>query len=620
MASAVNLKLCFFCVSQHASCWKSLWVFFHILLHLTSKTLAGTTKFWFGRTLWKQIPKLSWLQTRELCYILRMHRNISMQNFFRNGYSILTRLQVWTYGDKPKGDARMLRMFLFVCIVFGIHFRREIASAMNLKRVKKSRGWRWGMSFLQSVLVAQVYFKRHMFIKTVFTGEPSQPYTVVSIVSERYRCCSMHYAQVQWTLAHALPSHLSCPALTMCMFLPENINTQHPNGLYLPWIFLKNFDDLIRCKSEMLQYASLSYFDTSPRMVGWCVFYSHRLLPCFLWPSCCAAFCWSLWSQDLASQQGCRHNFWYMWKPSECKTPKTEYIYPMTKIIDSRKATNLGSTGFILAYLWLLSRLWLCSTSVELPARPVFQAARKLMETEKLGRWVRSGEMLNARNYNPCPQASRSTNHTTTWHNLRKNSQKFSFSASQCPTSSATGSLSRREGKRDSIDTRSWFLLDFQWFFAIFFTTSPCWSQPMPNRRSKRSQTCEILWTDLQSFASSAMRSWFRVAFYISMESSMSRCKWAGRQQWHDTISTYAVVICRPRFGKKHQFCNFGDVHGIFCAQVAGQQQGDLTLSLSEVLCSTQKTSQKDQDTRRLVAATAGYISVLYHGRASGMH
>ena len=102
----------------------------------------------------------------------------------------------------------------------------------------------------------------------------------------------------------------------------------------------------------------------------------------------------------------------------------------------------------------------------------------------------------------------------------------------------------------------------------------------------------------------------------------MSRCKWAGRQQSHDTISGYAVGIgiCCPRFGKKLQFCNFGDVLGIFCAQVAGQQQGDLTLCLSEVLGSTQKKSQKDQDTRRLVAATAGYISVLYHGRASGMH
>lgn len=71
---------------------------------------------------------------------------------------------------------------------------------------------------------------------------------------------------------------------------------------------------------------------------------------------------------------------------------------------------------------------------------------------------------------------------------------------------------------------------------------------------------------------------------------------------------------------KKKQFCNFADVRGIFCSQVAGQQQGDLTLCLSEVLGSTEKPSQKDQDTRRLVAATAGYISVLYHGRASGMH
>ena len=92
----------------------------------------------------------------------------------------------------------------------------------------------------------------------------------------------------------------------------------------------------------------------------------------------------------------------------------------------------------------------------------------------------------------------------------------------------------------------------------------------------------------------------------------MSRCKWAGRQQSHDTISAYAVVISYP-FAISLMFMAYS-------AQVAGQQQGDLTLCLSEVLGSTQKTSQKDQDTRRLVAATAGYISVLYHGRASGMH
>ena len=63
-------------------------------------------------------------------------------------------------------------------------------------------------------------------------------------------------------------------------------------------------------------------------------------------------------------------------------------------------------------------------------------------------------------------------------------------------------------------------------------------------------------------------------------------------------------------YGKQHFALQEGRT-----TTVAGQQQGDLTLCLSEVLGSTQKTSQKDQDTRRLVAATAGYISVLYHGR-----
>ena len=66
-------------------------------------------------------------------------------------------------------------------------------------------------------------------------------------------------------------------------------------------------------------------------MVGWCVFYLHRLLRCFLWLSFCAASCWSLWNQDLASWLGCRHSvfyakeFWYMWTPSECKTTRTYY-------------------------------------------------------------------------------------------------------------------------------------------------------------------------------------------------------------------------------------------------------------------------------------------------------
>ena len=63
-------------------------------------------------------------------------------------------------------------------------------------------------------------------------------------------------------------------------------------------------------------------------------------------------------------------------------------------------------------------------------------------------------------------------------------------------------------------------------------------------------------------------------------------------------------------YGKQHFALQEGRT-----TTVTGQQQGDLTLSLSEVLGSTQKASQKDQDARRLVAATAGYISVLYHGR-----
>jgi len=63
-------------------------------------------------------------------------------------------------------------------------------------------------------------------------------------------------------------------------------------------------------------------------------------------------------------------------------------------------------------------------------------------------------------------------------------------------------------------------------------------------------------------------------------------------------------------YGKQHVALQVGRT-----TTVSGQQQGDLTLCLSEVLGSTQKASQKDQDTRRLVAATAGYISVLYHGR-----
>ena len=49
-----------------------------------------------------------------------------------------------------------------------------------------------------------------------------------------------------------------------------------------------------------------------------------------------------------------------------------------------------------------VTRLWLCSTSVELPARQVFQVAKKLIKTMKLGRWMRSGEMLNVKKYHPC--------------------------------------------------------------------------------------------------------------------------------------------------------------------------------------------------------------------------
>jgi len=78
-------------------------------------------------------------------------------------------------------------------------------------------------------------------------------------------------------------------------------------------------------------------------------------------------------------------------------------------------------------------------------------------------------------------------------------------------------------------------------------------------------------------------------------------------------VICYAIVIpccLLYLYGKQHVALQVGRT-----TTVAGQQQGDLTLSLSEVLGSTQKTSQKDQDIRRLVAATAGYISVLYHGR-----
>ena len=78
-------------------------------------------------------------------------------------------------------------------------------------------------------------------------------------------------------------------------------------------------------------------------------------------------------------------------------------------------------------------------------------------------------------------------------------------------------------------------------------------------------------------------------------------------------VMCYAIVIpccLLYLYGKQHVALQVGRT-----TTVAGQQQGDLTLCLSEVLGSTQKTSQKDQDTRRLVAATAGYISVLYHGR-----
>lgn len=53
---------------------------------------------------------------------------------------------------------------------------------------------------------------------------------------------------------HTTPSYLSSPALTMCMFLPENLSTQHPNSIYFSvCIFLKHFDSLICCRSDMLQ-------------------------------------------------------------------------------------------------------------------------------------------------------------------------------------------------------------------------------------------------------------------------------------------------------------------------------------------------------------------------------
>ena len=59
---------------------------------------------------------------------------------------------------------------------------------------------------------------------------------------------------------------------------------------------------------EFLQNAPLSLSYIRPRMGGWCVLCSRCLLLCFLWLSCFPAFCWSLWSQDSASLQGCRHN------------------------------------------------------------------------------------------------------------------------------------------------------------------------------------------------------------------------------------------------------------------------------------------------------------------------
>ena len=48
-----------------------------------------------------------------------------------------------------------------------------------------------------------------------------------------------------------------------------------------------------------------------PLHQGWCDGSLHFCISCtcgFLWPSCCAACCWSSWSPDPASMLGCRHS------------------------------------------------------------------------------------------------------------------------------------------------------------------------------------------------------------------------------------------------------------------------------------------------------------------------
>ena len=179
-------------------------------------------------------------------------------------------------------------------------------------------------------------------------------------------------------------------------------------------------------------------------MVGWCVFYLHRLLRCFLWLSFCAASCWSLWNQDLASWLGCRHSvfyakeFWYMWKPSECKTTRTYYSqWQKSQIPGGQQAlevlwsdTNwLGSDSAL--HRWSLQHV----QSFKLPGS--WWRRRNLAdEWDRVGCWALEPLFFQ--------QTGRSTNRTTTCHTLRQSSRATLFSASQCPTSSATGSRSRR--------------------------------------------------------------------------------------------------------------------------------------------------------------------------------
>ena len=304
---------------------------------------------------------------------------------------------------------------------------------MRLKRVKQSEGWRWGMSFLQLVFVAQVFFKSKYLLKQPLQGNPGTFLTLLHMeyfFPARDRCYSTDHVQDQWMLAHThtRTHHTVLPVLPSinCVHVSPG-QSQHPApkqyityrvyvlNILTPWFVVD-----LTCLNDALS-----------RMVGWCVFYLHRLLRCFLWLSFCAASCWSLWNQDLASWLGCRHSdalckgiLVYV-ETKWSKTPKTEYIQWQRSYTFGR-ATDFGSTRSGMPFIpYKLTRLWLCSTSVELTARPVFQAARKLMETEKLGRWVRSGEMSNVRNMSAkTPKSAAQTAPATTWG---KTTRKFHF-------------------------------------------------------------------------------------------------------------------------------------------------------------------------------------------------